>query len=83
MEKTTTIQKWGNSYAVRLPLESVRRVNLREGVEVRIVEDKSSSSLHIVPTSTRSTLKEMVGAINKKNKHGEIRWGNGRGREVW
>lgn len=36
---TTTIQKWGNSLAVRIPKELVRRLALREGSGVIIREE--------------------------------------------
>ena len=36
----TKIQKWGNSYAVRLPKEMVTRLGLRVGSSVQIQQDK-------------------------------------------
>lgn len=35
----TTIQKWGNSLAVRIPKEMVRRLALREGSGIMVRED--------------------------------------------
>ena len=40
---TTKIKKWGNSLAVRLPQEMVRRLSLREGSDVMIREENARS----------------------------------------
>lgn len=37
----TTIKKWGNSMAVRLPQELIRRLALREGSAIAIREENS------------------------------------------
>lgn len=37
---TTKVQKWGNSFAVRIPKEIVRNLALKEGSAVTVREDK-------------------------------------------
>lgn len=37
---TTKVQKWGNSLAVRIPKEMIRRLALKEGSDVLVREDK-------------------------------------------
>lgn len=44
----TTIQKWGNSLAVRLPRHIVRSLRLHEGSKVAVREQKAN--VVIVPT---------------------------------
>lgn len=39
---TTKVQKWGNSFAVRLPKEMIRRLALKEGSGVVVREDKDA-----------------------------------------
>lgn len=39
---TTTIQKWGNSLAVRIPKETARRLALKEGSGVVVREDRDT-----------------------------------------
>lgn len=39
---TTTIQKWGNSFAVRIPRELVRRLALRAGSGVIVCEERDA-----------------------------------------
>ncbi|MDP3988793.1 MAG: AbrB/MazE/SpoVT family DNA-binding domain-containing protein [bacterium] len=82
--KTTTIKKWGNSYAIRLPKESMHRLNLREGNTVRLVEDVKTSQLYIVPTKKDpETLSQLLSEITKANKHAELSWGEPKGKEAW
>jgi antitoxin MazE len=81
---TTTIQKWGNSYAVRLPREALRLLNLRAGHPVEIRKTAHSQTLCIVPIQKRdASLAEMVARITKKNLHGATDWGSTVGKEVW
>lgn len=81
---TTTIQKWGNSYAVRLPKTAVQKLNLQAGNFVEIREAIRGKTLSIIPIRHRTTsLTDMIGRITKKNQHGTTDWGNALGREVW
>lgn len=81
---TTTIQKWGNSYAVRLPKTAMHKLNLRAGHAVEIREAIIGQTLSIIPVQHRATsLSEMVARITKKNQHGITKWGTAIGKEVW
>ncbi|MBT9164823.1 MAG: Antitoxin MazE [candidate division WS2 bacterium] len=80
----TTIQKWGNSYAVRLPRTAVRRLNLLAGHSVEIREAANGEMLSIIPVTRHAdSLKDMVARITKKNRHDAADWGNAVGGEVW
>lgn len=79
---TTTIQKWGNSCAVRLPHELLRKLNLHAGHEVTIREEKNGV-LSITPAPRRTlSLDQMVARITKNNRHDEIDWGQDVGSEI-
>lgn len=81
---TTTIQKWGNSYAVRLPKTSIRKLNLQAGHSVEIREATQGRTLSVIPLRHRPvSLKEMVARITKKNQHKAADWGSAVGKEVW
>ena len=81
---TTTIQKWGNSYAVRIPKRAMDKLNLRAGNTVTIHESAHKGTLSIVPIKIRKhTLAEMLSRITNENRHGEMDWGNAVGNEVW
>ncbi len=79
---TTTIQKWGNSCAVRLPHDILRKLDLKEGHAVEIREE-ASGILSIIPVSQRAfSLAQMVARITKKNQHEINDWGKPVGKEV-
>ncbi|MCX6787252.1 MAG: AbrB/MazE/SpoVT family DNA-binding domain-containing protein [Candidatus Kaiserbacteria bacterium] len=81
---TTTIQKWGNSYAVRLPKVAMDKLNLRAGHPVEIREMVKGQTLSIIPVRHRAaSLSEMIARITKKNRHNATDWGDSVGKEVW
>ena len=43
---TTKVQKWGNSLAVRLPKEMIRRLALKEGSGVVVRHDRDMIIIH-------------------------------------
>lgn len=81
---TTTIQKWGNSYAVRLPKDVVCKLDLRAGLSVEIRETGGGRTLSIIPVRRDTTsLAEMTSRITKKNQHSAVDWGDAIGKEAW
>ena len=78
----TTIKKWGNSLAVRLPKYLVEKLKLREGTRVEVREQKKEVIISPV-LKTRFTLKEKIKLITPENSHEEIDWGPPQGKEVW
>lgn len=79
---TTKVQKWGNSLAVRLPKEAVRKFDLGEGSPVVVVASGSSISIKPVKPETYS-LKEMLSRVTKNNRHELVDWGKPVGKEIW
>lgn len=78
----TTISKWGNSLAVRIPQQFARDIDLEEGAEVEfsIVD----GTLVIKPQQRkRYSLAEMVEQITPENLHDEIDNGDAVGNEAW
>ena len=81
---TTTIQKWGNSYAVRLPKAALEKLNWQAGHTVEIREPAQKGTLSIVSTQRRvASLSEMIARISKENQHYATDWGGAVGKEVW
>jgi antitoxin MazE len=78
----TTIQKWGNSLAVRIPKAFVREAHVAYGTAVNLsVEDgKIVIEPHAEP---EYRLKDLLKGVTKRNLHGEIETGNAVGLEVW
>ena len=78
----TKLQKWGNSYAVRLPRAVVRESGLREGEPLEI----EASGRHIrLRRASRGDyrLDQLVKRIRKANRHEEADFGAAQGREAW
>ena len=80
----TKIQKWGNSFAVRIPKNVVEKHFLSEGSVVSVKENKES--IIITPVKKKkNTLKldDVLKKISSDNLHGELSWGENKGNEVW
>jgi antitoxin MazE len=78
----TSIQKWGNSLGVRLPLTLANKKALKAGSRVVVIETKTGLAIEIVKKPSL-TLDSLVRGINKKNLHKEIDFGEAGGNEVW
>ena len=82
--KMTTIQKWGNSYAVRLPKSTLRRLNLKAGHAVEIRETAHGRAFSITPVQTEAvSFDKLVSRITKENRHAHIDFGESVGKEIW
>lgn len=77
-----TVQKWGNSLAVRIPrsyardisLDSGGKVNMRVHGQKLVIEPESSAQL---------TLHQLLKNVSSHNIHREIDAGSPTGNEVW
>ena len=78
----TTLQKWGNSLALRIPKTFADEIKVHEGHSVDICVAKGR--IMIAPIAARDyQLDNLIAAITRKNLHGEVVAGDARGREVW
>ena len=77
----TTVQKWGNSYAVRIPKSFIKEVGLeyRTDVELTLEDGK----LIIQPAKEEVTLDELLAKVSKKNLHTTVNTGEPVGKEAW
>ncbi len=76
----THIQKWGNSLALRIPVQFSRRLHLESGAMVEILLEDD----HLLIKPQKDTLEHLVSQITPENTHGEIFEDDGpRGHEVW
>jgi len=77
-----TVQKWGNSLALRIPSSLAKDVDLHQGsvVEVAVVEGK----MVVKPKKQRKlSLAQMLKGVTKENRHSEQDWGRAVGKEAW
>jgi antitoxin MazE len=81
MIMVTTVQRWGNSLAVRIPKPFALQAALEENSEV----DISVEGDRIVLSAPKRewTLNELLPGITRRNSHKEIRWGGRTGGEAW
>lgn len=77
-----TVQKWGNSLALRIPSSLAKDVHFHQGsvVEVAVVDGK----MVIKPKGQHKySLPQLLKAVTKNNRHSEHDWGGAVGQEVW
>ena len=77
---TTTVKRWGNSLALRIPSSLAKDVRLHQGsaVEIAVMEGK----LVIKPKGRRKySLSQLLKGVTKSNRHSEQDWGGTVGRE--
>jgi antitoxin MazE len=79
--KMPTIQKWGNSLAVRIPAGLATQVNLREGTPVDVIAEQGA--IVVVPRSGKKyRLTDLLSDCKPSQLHGETDFGPDVGREV-
>jgi antitoxin MazE len=78
---TTKVQKWGNSYAVRIPKEIIREMNFHEGSQVSF-SVKGESIILNHSKKTTYTLEELLKDFDITKQHQEIDWGEDVGSEI-
>lgn len=78
----TTIQRWGNSLAVRIPKTLAQETAFDEGVEVDLRADDNRVVIeHLRPTHYR--LSDLLAGVTNANRHKAVDFGESAGREVW
>jgi len=78
----TTIQKWGNSLAVRIPTAFAKETHVACGTAVELSVD--DGRLVMDPrTEPEYRLEDLLKGVTKRNLHAEVETGGPVGREVW
>lgn len=74
MSMATTVQKWGNSLAIRIPKDVAERIAIHQGseLELNVVNDRE---IILVPKKKTPTLEELLAKITPENRHTEIDFG--------
>ena len=75
-----TIQKWGNSLAVRIPANLADQADLREGIDVEVVAEQGA--IVIRPREKKYHLRDLLKNCKAVQLHGETDLGPAVGREV-
>jgi antitoxin MazE len=81
----TTIQKWGNSHAVRLPKVILESLLLQENDSVEIFAENNAITIKKTERKCRAkkSLAERFENYNGDYECTEYDWGKPVGREVW
>jgi antitoxin MazE len=80
---TSTIKRWGNSAAVRIPRYILDQANLEEGTDVEIVLAKEGE-ITLRAVRKRKSIQELfAGYDGGFFQTEEIDWGKPQGDEVW
>jgi antitoxin MazE len=78
----TTVGKWGNSLAIRIPKDLANDIRLLEGMDVDI--DVIDGNLVIRPKiRKRYTIDELAAGIAPENRHAEVDTGAVVREEAW
>jgi antitoxin MazE len=77
-----TIQKWGNSLALRIPQAVARDTQLQNGSVVSLAVRKGVVVIEPVK-KTKYRLDDLLKGVSKKNIHASLDTGPAVGREVW
>jgi antitoxin MazE len=77
-----TIQKWGNSLALRIPKAFAEQTKVKKGSRVNIT--LKGGRVIVEPVKRRKyTLQQLVSKITPGNRHSETNWGKPEGKEIW
>ena len=77
----STVAKWGNSLAIRIPKHISDRIELKEGMTISI--DIDENNIVITPEKTTYTLEELLAGAKSEDFEGEYDWGKAESEEVW
>ena len=78
----TTVQKWGNSLALRIPQSVAKGIRLHQGSVVDVV--LIAGRIVVKPRRQRRyTLAQLLRGVTRRNRHAELDWGERAGQEAW
>ena len=84
----TTIQKWGNSNAIRIPKGMLDELGLSDGVKVELVREGDHITIKKAEKKKHISLAERYKIFEKEHGKtdyapGEVDFGKSEGTEVW
>lgn len=82
MRSETTVSKWGNSLAVRIPQGIAKQARINEGDCVAVALQRDGTIV-LRSTRRRYDLSKLVSRITPRNRHRETDWGPPLGEESW
>lgn len=77
---TATIQKWGNSLALRIPLAIAKQMQVKEGDPVTL--KVGASGLTVKAATKKLSLDDLLSQVTSENLHPVTEWCADVGREI-
>ena len=77
---TATIQKWGKSLALRIPIAVAKQIHVKEGDSVTL--KVSASRLTVKAAPKKISLDDLLSQVTPENLHPATKWGAAVGREI-
>lgn len=77
-----SISKWGNSLAVRIPVEALRELEIKEGARLDLAVENGALVLRPVSKRVRYDLDALLEGMTAENLHGETSTGDAVGNEL-
>jgi antitoxin MazE len=77
----TTVQRWGNSLALRIPKAFASQANLTEDARVDVTI--RGDTIVVRPARKEWSLEDMLSQITPSTLHAESDWGGAVGNESW
>ena len=75
----SSVAKWGNSLALRIPKSYAKQLGLKQGSHVEITARANA----LIVRKPEYTLEELLAKVTPGNRHAEVGTGRARGREKW
>ncbi len=78
----STVQKWGNSLAIRIPKSFATEIDLTQGAEIDLI--LLENKIQIIPIKKKKiTLEDLLSQVTEENIHKEVDTGIPVGKEIW
>jgi antitoxin MazE len=77
------LKRWGNSFAVRIPMEVVKSMELDSDSILELSTDGKQLVLKPAQPGPRFSLDALLSEVEEKNLHSEIDTGEPAGEEAW
>ena len=77
----TTVTKWGNSLAIRIPKAYADQIGV--GVDSSVELNLDKNQIVMRKPKPKYDLNELVDQISDANRHKEVDFGPSHGKEIW
>jgi len=77
------LQKWGNSYGIRIPSSLLKDLNIKENDVLDIKQDDKKIVIIKSNNMKKISLKKLFDQYNGENLAKDFSWDDNVGREIW